>query len=89
MKLYLEPITMTFRHGTPHYLEWRGQCYTVLKLMDRWTAEGSWWHEPYRRLYLLLETDRGIIEVFRAGTGTEPGVAVGWAVGWKLSRIYD
>lgn len=86
MKLYREPepITIAFHHGTPRYVEWRGATYTVVRLAKRWMAEGRWWHEPYRRLYLELETDRGILEVFRDQNET-----AGWVVGWKLSRIHD
>ena len=83
MKLYMEPITVTLRDEIPRCIEWRGSPYMVVSMIDEWVASGEWWGRAYQRYYLLLETDRGILEVFRSdprNTGASE---------WHLSRMYD
>lgn len=49
----------------------------VRAVLDKWVARSRWWNNDEKRVYLRLDTSRGIIEVYRVGRQ------------WYVSRIAD
>ena len=41
----------------------------VFRRIDFWVVQSGWWSDEIRRIYLLLETDVGLLEVFTDGDG--------------------
>jgi hypothetical protein len=77
MKIYLEPVAVEPARGCPRRIHWRKQHYNVETVVDFWISQTKWWSHEEKRTYLRLMTDRGMLEIYRAG------------VAWMLSRLAD
>lgn len=77
MRLVTEPIDVAELSQQPNAFCWRGRLFEVERVLEQWSARGTWWGREDRRDYFLLMTTTGVMEIYR---GTD---------GWMLSRIYD
>lgn len=50
----------------PHRFRWEGRTYRIRRLLDYWILQTRWWGREEKRIYYRLETNRGIVEVYRA-----------------------
>lgn len=66
MKSINEAITVDACSGVPRRFRWAGRTYHTRKLLDYWILQTRWWGREERRIYFRLETDRGVVEVYRA-----------------------
>ncbi len=69
MKLYMEPVEMLFKNGSPLAMRWRSRVYRVKTVADRWTYRGRWWTDPLRlegerRTYYRLVCEQSSFEIF-------------------------
>ena len=77
MKSYNDPIQVQTQNGKPTIIQWRQNRYRVTRILDYWIIQNRWWHREERRIYMLLETNRATIEVYRTQSH------------WKLSKLID
>lgn len=77
MKLITEPIDVSHHSQQPKAFCWRGQLFEVERVLENWTARGTWWGKDDRRDYYLLMTTNGVMEIYCGRDG------------WMLSRIFD
>ena len=66
MKFLNVPVSVEARKGVPCRIRWGRRTYTVRRLLDFWILQSRWWAAEEKRVYFRLETDRGVVEVFRA-----------------------
>ena len=60
------PIDVDLQNGAPRRIRHDRRTYRVRRVLDFWVVQSRWWGLEEHRLYYRLETDRGIIEVYRA-----------------------
>ena len=77
MRVLEEPIRVWTRNITPTLIKRGHSVYHVKRLMNYWVIQGKWWVNEERRLYMRLETDRGMMEIFCRENE------------WILSKIWD
>jgi hypothetical protein len=65
MKSINEPITVDARNGVPLRFQWGRRTYPIRKLLDYWILQTRWWGCEERRIYFRLETDAGVVDVYR------------------------
>lgn len=59
-----QPIDVTCdRRGHPISLYFRRRRRRVIQIIDCWRIDDEWWRKPLRRIYYLVETDEGGIEL--------------------------
>lgn len=61
----------------PGLIEWEHRVCVVEQVVDYWKIETQWWGKPVERLYVIVMTDHGIMEIFRERDF------------WTLYRIHD
>ena len=59
-------IEVDLQNGAPRRIRYDRRTYRVRRVLDFWVVQSRWWGREEHRLYYRLETDRGIIEVYRA-----------------------
>ena len=80
MRLVNKPINVELEGAgryRPHTLHTHLGPLHVRSRLDFWVVQTKWWGGEIRRVYLLLETSEGIVEVYTDGEG------------WWLWRIED
>ena len=75
MKSIQEKIAVDARNRVPRRLRWENRTYRVRRLLDYWILQTRWWGREEKRIYFRLETNRGIVEVYRATESLLPGLA--------------
>lgn len=65
MKFINIPISVEARKGVPRQIRWSRRTYTVRRLLDFWILQSRWWAREEKRVYFRLETDQGVMEVYR------------------------
>ncbi len=78
MKLLNTPITVEADGHILTRIYHGNEIITVRRRLDFWRLQSDWWHKEEVRTYQLLETDSGILEVYRDGEGR-----------WVLARRQD
>lgn len=68
MKRLLSPIQVETSKGWPVQLFWKDRTIRVHQPLDYWIRESRWWADAEKRVYFFLETDAGILEIYRAGS---------------------
>lgn len=72
MKFINVPISVEARKGVPRRIRWGRRTYTVRRLLDFWILQSHWWAREEKRVYFRIETDQGVMEVYRGeGEGRE------------------
>lgn len=73
MKFINAPASVDVHNGVPRQIRWARRTYRVRRLLDYWILQSRWWSREEKRVYFRLETDRGVVEVYRveAGAGDE------------------
>lgn len=66
MKYLNESITVDARNSVPYRFRWQGRTYRTRKLLDYWILQTRWWGREEKRIYFRLETNHGVMEVYRA-----------------------
>lgn len=76
MKYVNAPISVEARKGIPRRLRWGRRVYDVRRLLDFWILQSRWWGREEKRVYFRLDTDGGVVEVYREERGgkSEEGV---------------
>lgn len=77
MKRLLVPIQVETTKGWPVRFDWRDRTVRVHQPIDYWIRESRWWAEPEKRIYFLLDTDAGALEIYRSDSS------------WVLTRQMD
>ncbi len=72
MKFLNVPISVEARKGVPRRIRWGRRTYIVRRLLDFWILQSRWWAREEKRVYFRLETDQGVMEVYR-GEGEDGG----------------
>lgn len=75
MKSIQENIAVDARNRVPRRLRWDGRTYRVRRLLDYWILQTRWWGREEKRIYFRLETNRGVVEVYRAAESLLPGLS--------------
>lgn len=63
--------------GRPSLVEWNGQTYSVMNIVDDWKVRTKWWADEVTRHYMILSTDSHLMEVYLQNNC------------WTLYRIHD
>lgn len=87
MKFLNVPIAVEARKGVPRRIRWGRRIYTVRRLLDFWILQSRWWAREEKRVYFRIETDQGVMEVYR-GEETQ-GTWSGSTDGAKRSKGED
>ncbi len=69
MKFVRREITVEGQGYRPRRLFIDNEIINVRSRLDFWVVQSNWWSGDTRRIYLLLETDAGILEVYTDGCG--------------------
>ena len=77
MRRYHEPINVFLQRNRPLHFFWRRRHIHVITIQDYWLARSCWWHHDEARLYMRLDTSRGVLEIFRSQSS------------WFMSRVFD
>ena len=84
MKRILAPIEVETQKGWPTRLTWEGRRLTVERPISYWVRESRWWMgRSEQRVYFRLQTDRGIVEIYRRQAGSDHHAE------WVLVRMID
>lgn len=92
MKSINESIAVEARNGVPCRFRWGRHTYRTRNLLDYWILQSRWWGREERRIYFRVETDRGVMDVYRAegSQGSpEPIPSRDASCRWVLSKIMD
>lgn len=75
MKFVNAPISVDVHKGVPRRIRWGRHVYRVRRLLDYWILQSRWWGREVKRVYFRLETDGGVMEVYReeGGVRSEEG----------------
>lgn len=65
MKFINTPVSVDARKGVPRRIRWDRSVYSVRRLLDFWILQSRWWGREEKRVYFRLETDGGVVEVYR------------------------
>lgn len=77
MKQRNEPAEVLIHQRHLRQLRWRRKTFFVHAALETWVARSRWWDTDERRHYFRLQTNRGVLEVYRIGDQ------------WFVSRIAD
>lgn len=80
MRLLDQPIEVELVEGSRHRPRLLHTSIGTLKVkqrLDFWVVQTNWWGNEVRRVYLLLDTSGGMVEVFVDGDR------------WWLHRLQD
>ncbi len=77
MKRINESAQVITENRRPKIVIWGKRRFTVTRVVDFWIRQSRWWGKEEKRVYLLLNTDHGLIEVYRRDET------------WILSRLFD
>lgn len=69
MKYVNAPISVEVRKGIPRRIRWGRRIYDVRQMLDFWILQSRWWGCEEKRVYFRLETDGGVMEVYREERG--------------------
>lgn len=79
MRRVNQPVSVEVEDSCPARISWSDDILHVEDLIKCWVHQTGWWNPSgdERRVYYRLQTDEGIVDVYRSGTK------------WTLSRIVD
>lgn len=77
MKRIDEPIQVRGNGKRIETLIWRGRRVAVQAQTNAWIVRSRWWGAEEKRVYRMLQTDRGAAEVYQVGEL------------WRMSRLAD
>lgn len=77
MKRVLEPVEVRTRRNRPHLIRRGRQLIDVRQVLDWWVVQSRWWAHEERRIYFLVVTSTGTLELYRQGDA------------WVLTRVFD
>jgi hypothetical protein len=58
-------IFVQCRKGWPAVIRAGRHTWPVQKVIDYWVIEGRWWAGPEKRIYFRVDTEGGVLEVYR------------------------
>lgn len=73
MKSLNVPIHVDAKNGMPRRIRWGRRTYLVRKLLNYWVVQSRWWGREERRVCYRLETDGGVMEVYRVAFRSDRG----------------
>ena len=77
MKFINVPVSVDARKGVPRRIHRGRRIYTVRRVVDFWILQSRWWGREEKRIYFRLETDGGVVEVYRTDASFMDAAAPG------------
>ena len=68
-------IDVDLQNGSPRGIRLGKRVYRVRRVLDSWVLQTRWWGREEKRVYFRLDTDRGVIEIYRSAEFTKAGVS--------------
>ena len=83
MKIINTSVSVDAHKGVPRRISRGKRIYTVRRVLDFWILQSRWWGYEEKRIYFRLETDGGVLEVYRAEASPAGGAAAERSVGGR------